>query len=156
MGAYVPQPIEVPSLPRPAPLTHSRPVSSQHARLDSTLPGVPRRPLSPSGRTHGREPRAEASTRHPPAVEGRPTSPDFVGPSPLGLRPSPLSRVATEFGHRQARVRHRVASPGVPTLLEEEIAGRATESSCRDPTAHSGDGLRQPDLGCAPNPRRAP
>src|ERR1017187_10190812 len=156
MGAYVPQPIEVPSLPRPAPLTHSRPVSSQHARLDSTLSGVPRRPLSPSGCTRGREPRPEASTRHPPAVEARPSSPYFVGPSPLGLRPSPLSRVAAESGHRQARDRHRVAPPGVSTLLEKKVTGRAAESSCRGPTAHSGDGLRQPDLGCAPNPRRAP
>src|ERR1035437_692194 len=26
----------------------------------------------------------------------------------------------------------------------------------RGPTAHSGDGIRQPDLGCAPNPRRTP
>jgi transposase InsO family protein len=29
-----------------------------------------------------------------------------------------------------------VAPPGVSTLLEKEVAGRATESSCRGPTAH--------------------
>src|SRR5664280_3463615 len=125
MGAYVPQPIEVPALPGPASSGSSWLVSSHHARLDSTLPGVPRRPLSPSGRTRGREPRPAASTRHPPAVEASPSSPYFVGPSPLGLRPSALPRVAAESG-------------------------------CRGPTAHPADGLGQPDLGCAPNPRRAP
>src|ERR1017187_3246247 len=64
--------------------------------------------------------------------------------------------VTAEAGHRQARDRHRVASPGVSALLEKKVAGRATESSCRGPEAHSGDGLRQFDVGCAPNPRRAP
>jgi hypothetical protein len=137
------------------PLIHSRPVSSQHARLDSTLSGVSRHPVPLSGWDGGRELRPAASARHPPSVEARPSSPYFVGPSPLGLRPSPLSRVATESGHRQARDRHRVASPVVSTLLEMEISGRATESAIRGPTAYSGDGIRQPDLGCAPNPRRA-
>jgi hypothetical protein len=82
------------------PETHSRPVSSQHARLDSTLSGVPRRPLSLSSRDGGREPRSAASTRHPPAVEARPTSLERVEPSPLGLRPSTVFRVAAESGHR--------------------------------------------------------
>src|SRR5659263_162520 len=118
MGAYVPQSTEVPAPPDRPPLAHSRLVSSQHAWLDSTFPGVPRRPLSFSGRNRGREPRAEASTRHPPAVEARPSSLYFVGPSPLGLRPSALPRVAAEAGHRQPRDRHRVAPPGVSTLLE--------------------------------------
>src|ERR1039457_1985734 len=116
------------------PRTHSLPVSSRHDRLDSTLSGIPRRPLSLSGRDGGREPPSAASTRHPPAVEARPSSPYFVGPSPLGLRPAALPRMAAEAGHHQARDRDRVASPGVSTLLEEEVAGWATESAC-----HSGE-----------------
>src|SRR5664279_850118 len=156
MRAYVPQPVEVPALPGPSPSDSFSARISRHARLDSTLSGVPCRPLSLSGRDGGREPRPAASTRHPPAIEASPSSPYFVGPSPLGFRPTPLSRVAAEFGHRQARDRHRVAPPGVSTLLEKKVTGRAAESSCRGPTAHSGDGLRQPDLGCAPNSRRAP
>jgi hypothetical protein len=126
---------------RPA-LTQPRPISFQHARLDSVFLGVPHRPLSPSGRHAGREPRAATSARHPPKVEAGPSSPYVMGSSPLGLRPSALPRVAVESCHRQARDGHRVASPGVPTLLEKKVAGRAAESSCRGPTAHSGDGLR--------------
>ena len=75
----MPQPIELPALRGPAPLTHSRPVSSQHTRLDSNLSGVPRHPLSPSARDGGREPRAAASTRPPPAGE--------IAPRQYALRP---------------------------------------------------------------------
>src|ERR1035438_6773052 len=100
MGAYVPQPVEVPAPPGLVPLIASRPVSSRHARLDSTLSRLPRHAVSLSGRDGGREPRPAASTRHPPSVEARPTSPDVVGPSPLGLCPSTLFLAAAESCHR--------------------------------------------------------
>src|ERR1019366_2318625 len=105
MGGTYLSPLRFLRFPDRPPLAHSRLVSSQHAWLDFALPGVPPCPPSPPGRPCCREPRAEASTRHPPAVEARPSSPHFVGPSPLGLRLSPLSRVAAESGHRQARDR---------------------------------------------------
>jgi hypothetical protein len=59
------------------PLTQFRLVFLRHARLDSTLSGVTRHPVSFSGCTRGRERRPEASTRHPPAIEARP-SPAYV------------------------------------------------------------------------------
>ena len=52
------------------------------------------------------------------------------GPSPFSASPDG----GRGWRHHQARDRHRVASPGVSTLLEEEVAGWATESAC-----HSGE-----------------
>jgi hypothetical protein len=90
------------------PLIHSRPVSPQHARLDSTLSGVSRHPVPLSGWDGGREPRPAASTRHLPAIEARPSSPHFVGPSPGPLSFTAFPRgVGVQWELRDAVARGR-------------------------------------------------
>src|ERR1035437_10450653 len=123
----MPQIVELPANPRFSVVIHFRTVSSPDVPPRSTRFRHARRHSSFSARPRGREPGPPPSARCPPPVEASPASPDFVGPSPLGICPSTLFLVAAESGHRQARDRHLLASPGVPTLLEMEVAGRAAE-----------------------------
>src|ERR1035437_3687018 len=138
----MPQPVELPAVPRASVAISLRIVSSPYVPPRSTRFRLRRLLSSFSARPRGREPGPSPSARRPPPGEVSPPSPDLLGPSPLGFRHSPLLRVAPDPGHRQTRDSHLLAPSSIPGLLETEIAGRAAVRSYLGPTAHSRDGLR--------------
>src|SRR5664279_3398355 len=132
----MPRPVELPADPRASVMINLRIVSSPDVPPRSTRFRHLRRPCSSSDHPRGREPGPPPSARCPPPVEASPASPDFVGPSPLGICPSTLFLVAAESGHRQARDRHLLASPGVPTLLELSLI-HISEPTRRTPISYA-------------------
>ena len=76
----------------------------------------------------GRDPGAQAPTRHLPA-DFRSAEAQALGPYPLGLALPSLVRLARGFGDRQAGDSHRLAAPEVPAALgEAEPVGEAWQT----------------------------
>src|SRR6266852_5791475 len=109
----------------------------------------------PSG---ARESRASATISPP----GRPLQAATVRksrPHLLGLAFAALVGLARCLVLGAARDRHPLASGGVPRLLDLEVEtsrARASAGGLRAESPHPEDVIRQPALGRAQNPRRAP
>jgi hypothetical protein len=111
--------------------------------------------LSDPGRSAIGDPRSPPPDQCAAEVAAWACSPEDSGPSPLDVAYAPLARLALCPRHRQAGDGDRLASQGIPAVLDLEEPPRAawkTGVGERDSRAHSQDESGEPTLGSTSNP----